>query len=218
MAVRLRLDFVSDVVCPWCVVGLKGLEAALAEVADIVEPQLTLHPFELNPDMVPEGEPIGEHVRRKYGASPEASAQNRASIAEQAAAVGFTMNMGEDSRIRSTFDAHRLLEWAHDQGRQIDLKHAMLRAHFTDNRDIADHAVLADVAAGIGLSGAEAVLASDDYAVRVRTAEAKWRAEGITAVPTLIVEDKWIIAGAHPPAAYAQALRRLAEELQRVSA
>ena len=218
MLLRLRLDFVSDVVCPWCVVGLKGLEAALAEVADVVEPVLTLHPFELNPDMVPEGEPIGEHVRRKYGASPEASAQNRARISEQAAAVGFTMNMGEDSRIRNTFDAHRLLEWAHGEGRQIDLKHALLSAHFTDNRDIADHTVLADIAADIGLSGAEAVLASDRFAQEVRAAEAKWRAEGITAVPTLIVEDKWVIAGAHPPAAYAQALRRLAEELQSVSA
>lgn len=216
--VPLRLDLVSDVVCPWCVVGLRGLELALAEVADLVEPQLTLHPFELNPDMAPEGEPIGEHVRRKYGASPEASARNRAAIAEQAAAVGFTMNMGEDSRIRNTFDAHRLLAWAHAQGRQLDLKHALLAAHFTDDRDIADHAVLTQIAAEMGLHGAADVLASDAYAADVRAAEAKWRAEGITAVPTLIVEDKWIIAGAHPPAAYAQALRRLAEEVQSVSA
>ena len=218
MPAKLRLDLVSDVVCPWCVVGLKGLKIALAEVADVVEPELTLHPFELNPDMAPEGEPIGEHVRRKYGATPEASAANRANIAAQAAAVGFTMNMGEDSRIRNTFDAHRLLEWAREQGRQLDLKHALLTAHFTDNRDIADHAVLAEIAASIGLDGAAELLTSDRYAREVRTEEARWRAEGITAVPTLIIEDKWIIAGAHPPAAYAQALRRLAAEVQSVSA
>ena len=218
MRARLRLDLVSDVVCPWCVVGLRGLEIALAEVADVVEPILTLHPFELNPDMAPEGEPIGEHVRRKYGATPEASAANRARIAEQAAAVGFTMNMGEDSRIRNTFDAHRLLEWAKEQGRQLELKHALLATHFTDNRDIADHAVLAEIAETTGLQGAETVLASDAYAREVRVEEARWRAEGITAVPTLIVEDKWIIAGAHPPAAYAQALRRLAAEVQSVNA
>ena len=218
MRARLRLDLVSDVVCPWCVVGLGGLEIALAEVADVVEPELTLHAFELNPDMAVEGEPIGEHVRRKYGATPEASAANRARIAEQAAAVGFTMNMGEDSRIRNTFDAHRLLTWAKEQGRQLDLKHALLAAHFTDNRDIADRAVLAAIAAEIGLEGAAEVLDTDRYAREVRTEEARWRAEGITAVPTLIIEDKWIIAGAHPPAAYAQALRRLAAEVQSVSA
>ena len=218
MAVRLRLDLVSDVVCPWCVVGLRGLEIALAEIADAVEPELKLHAFELNPDMAPDGEAIGEHIRRKYGASPADSARNRAAIADQAAAVGFTMNMGEDSRIRNTFDAHRLLAWAREQGRQLDLKHALLAAHFTDNRDIADHAVLAQIASGIGLDGAADILASDAYAREVRTEEARWRAEGITAVPTLIVEDKWIIAGAHPPAAYAQALRRLAAEVQSVSA
>lgn len=218
MRARLRLDLVSDVVCPWCVVGLRGLEIALSEVADVVDPVLTLHPFELNPDMVPEGEPIGEHIRRKYGATPEASAANRTRIAEQAASVGFTMNTGDDSRIRNTFDAHRLLEWARGQGRQLDLKHALLTAHFTDNRDIADRAVLAEIAAGIGIDGAAGILASDAYAPEVRTEEARWRAEGITAVPTLIVEDKWVIAGAHPPTAYAQALRRLAAEVQSVSA
>lgn len=214
----LKIDFVSDVVCPWCVVGLRGLEIALAEVAHLVEPELTLHAFELNPDMAPEGEPLVEHVARKYGATPEASAASRARIAEQAAAVGFTMNMGEDSRIRNTFDAHRLLAWAHEQGRQLELNHALLAAHFTDNRDIADPAVLAKIAAGIGLDGADEVLASDRYAREVREEEAQWRAEGITAVPTLIVEDKWVIAGAHPPGAYAQALRRLAREVQSVRA
>lgn len=127
----MKIDFVSDVSCPWCIIGLGGLEEALARVGDLVDAEITLQPFELNPDMPPEGQNIGEHIFQKYGATPEQSAANREQIRARAAEVGFTIATTPDSRIYNTFDAHRLLHWAGLEGRQLPLKHALFEAYFT---------------------------------------------------------------------------------------
>jgi predicted DsbA family dithiol-disulfide isomerase len=216
---RLTIDFVSDVVCPWCVVGLGGLEAALATLqAEGITAEVTFRPFELNPGMAPEGENIGEHIARKYGSTPEQSAANRAMITERAAEAwpGFEMRMGPDSRIWNTFDAHRLLHWAGTVGaaEQRALKEALFRAHFTDNRSLADASVLADAAAAAGLDRDKAVevLADDLYAAEVRAEEQLWRARGINAVPAVVVEGKYLISGGQPAAVFAQALRKVAGE------
>jgi len=216
----LQIDFVSDVVCPWCVVGLGGLETALgALAAEGITAEIHFQPFELNPDMAPEGENITEHIGRKYGATPEQSARNREMIRDRAAEAwsGFEMQMGPDSRIWNTFDAHRLLHWAGTVGpaEQRALKEALFRAHFTDNRPLPDAEVLTGATEAAGLDRAEAarVLEGDLYAAEVREAEALWRARGITGVPAVVVEGKWLISGGQPAAVFEEALRKIAGEV-----
>ena len=220
----LQIDFVSDVVCPWCVVGLGGLETALgALAAEGITAEIHFQPFERNPDMAPEGENITEHIGRKYGATPDQSAKNRAMIRDRAAEAwpddgkGFEMRMGPDSRIWNTFDAHRLLHWAGTVGpaQQRALKEALFRAHFTDNRPLPDAEVLADAAeaARLDRAEAEAVLADGLYAAEVRDAEALWTGRGITGVPAVVVEGKYLISGGQPAAVFEEALRKIAGEV-----
>ncbi|WP_313538289.1 DsbA family oxidoreductase [Sphingomonas sp.] len=216
----LTIDFVSDVVCPWCVIGLKGLEEALARVGDVVTAEIRFHPFELNPAMAPEGENIVEHIGRKYGARPEQSAGTRAMIRERAAALGFTMAMGDGSRIYNTFDAHRLLHWAGLVGPQRALKMALFSAYFTEGKNPGDRAVLLAAAAQAGLDAAEAgrVLDAGRYAEEVRAEEALWQSRGIQSVPAIVVDQRYLISGGQPPEAFEQALRQIAAEADRPSA
>jgi predicted DsbA family dithiol-disulfide isomerase len=211
----LKIDFVSDVSCPWCIIGLRGLEEGLARTAGAVEADITFQPFELNPQMAPEGENIGEHIAKKYGSTPEQSAANRQMIRDRAGALGFTMNGTADSRIYNTFDAHRLLHWAEIEGKQAALKHALFTAYFTDQQDPSNHEVLIAAAEKAGLDGAAAreVLSSGRYAAEVRAAEQLWQSRGINSVPAVIVEDKWLISGGQPPEAFEQALREIAAQV-----
>jgi predicted DsbA family dithiol-disulfide isomerase len=214
MTKPLKIDFVSDVSCPWCIVGLGGLETALERVGDLVEADIHFQPFELNPNMPPEGQNIVEHVGQKYGATPEQSAVNRKAIHERAASVGFTMKTNENSRIYNTFDAHRLLHWAGIVGGQKALKRALFDAYFTEGLSPADHDVLVAAAEKAGLDGAEArqVLASGQYAQEVRDAERRWQAAGINSVPAVVINDRYLISGGQPPEYFEQALRQIAAE------
>jgi predicted DsbA family dithiol-disulfide isomerase len=225
MPKTLHIDFVSDIVCPWCVVGLGGLETALEALkAEGITAQVHFQPFELNPQMPAEGENVGEHIARKYGSTPEQSAANRAMISERAAEAwpnfadgkAFDMRMGMESRIWNTFDAHRLLHWAGTVGlgEQRALKAALFRTHFTDGRALPDADVLADAAAAAGLDRAKAieVLSGHLYAAEVRAAEALWVSRGINSVPAVVVEGKWLISGGQPAAVFEQALRQMAGE------
>jgi predicted DsbA family dithiol-disulfide isomerase len=216
VAQPMTFDFVSDVSCPWCVIGLRGLELALEQVGDLVEPELTFHPFELNPTMPPGGQNIVEHVGQKYGSTPEQSRAARDMIRARAAEVGFVMAGSDQSRIYNTFDAHRLLHWARLEGRQVELKHALFEAYFTDQKSPADHAVLVAAAVKAGLDGeaARRVLDRGDYATEVREEEKLWTGRGITAVPAVIVNQRYIISGGQPPAAFEQAIRQIAAEAQ----
>lgn len=216
-AKTLHIDFVSDIVCPWCLVGLGGLTEALGRLkGEGIAAEIRFQPFELNPQMPPEGENIVDHIGRKYGATPEQSAKNRAMIAERAAEAwpGFEMRMGENSRIWNTFDAHRLLHWAGTIGmaEQRALKEALFRAHFTDGRTMTDADVLADAApaAGLDRDEAAAVLAEGRYAAEVRAAEALWVSRGINGVPAVVVEGKWLISGGQPAGVFEEALRKVA--------
>jgi len=214
MTKPLKIDFVSDVSCPWCIVGLGGLETALARVGDLVKADIHFQPFELNPNMPPEGQNIVEHVGQKYGATPEQSAVNRKVIHERAASVGFTMKTNENSRIYNTFDAHRLLHWAGIVGGQKALKRALFDAYFTDGLSPADHDVLVAAAEKAGLDGAAArqVLASGQYAQEVRDAERRWQAAGINSVPAVVINDRYLISGGQPLEYFEQALRQIAAE------
>ena len=214
MTKPMKIDFVSDVVCPWCIVGLGGLEEALAKVGDLVKADIHFQPFELNPDMRAEGQNVVEHVAQKYGATPEQSAGNRAAIHARAAEVGFEMKTGADSRIWNTFDAHRLLHWAGLEGRQAALKHALFEAHFKQGLNVSDPEVLATVAEQAGLDGAKAreVLSTGLYAGEVRAAEQFWRRQGISAVPAVVINDRYLISGGQPADAFEKALRTIAAE------
>jgi predicted DsbA family dithiol-disulfide isomerase len=216
MTQALHIDFVSDVACPWCAVGLASLERALQNLGDAVPVDLHFQPFELNPQMGPEGQDVTEHLTQKYGSTPEQQAQARAGIAQRGAAVGFDFRKEGRGRIWNTFDAHRLLTWAGEQGaaQQRALKMALLRAYHGEARNVADHAVLADVAASVGLDrkAAEDVLASDRYAREVRDAEQHWQSLGIHAVPSVIVNRRHLIQGGQPPELFERALRQLAQQ------
>lgn len=210
----LKIDFVSDVSCPWCIIGLKALEQAALQAQDAVRIDLHFQPFELNPHMGPEGQDIGEHLQEKYGASPEQSQSNRDAIAARGAALGFTFGMDKRSRIYNTFDAHRLLHWAEEQGLQRELKHALFTAYFTDGRDPSNHEVLARVAGEVGLpvEEAQALLASDRFAQEVREREQFFQRHGINSVPAIIINERHLIQGGQPVEVFEQALRQIAAQ------
>jgi len=214
MTKAMKIDFVSDVSCPWCVIGLRGLEEALDRVGDLVAADIHFQPFELDPGMPAGGQNVVEHFGEKYGASAEQSAAAREAIRDRAAGVGFTIAMSDQSRIYNTFDAHRLLHWAELEGRQRALKHALFEAYFTKGQDPGDHDVLVAAAEQAGLDPAEAseVLTSGRYAEEVRAAERLWQQRGISAVPAIVVNDRYLISGGQPPEAFEQALRSIAAE------
>ena len=210
----LKIDFVSDISCPWCAICLHALEQAAARLQGEVALDWHFQPFELNPQMGPEGQDINEHLHEKYGATPEQSQQTRAAIAERGAALGFTFQMDKRSRIYNTFDAHRLLHWAAEQGLQRPLKHALFQAYFTDGQNPGSHAVLLRAAQEVGLDAeaARAVLSSDRYAAEVREREAFYQGHGIHSVPAVIVNDRHLIQGGQPVEVFEQALRQIATE------
>lgn len=211
---RMKIDFVSDVSCPWCVIGLKSLEDALGRVAGEVQAELHFQPFELNPQMPAEGQDIGEHLAEKYGSTPEQLARNREMIRARGQELGFTFTLGARNRVYNTFDAHRLLHWAEEEGegRQLALKEALFKAYFTDGESPGSHEVLARLAGEVGLdiTRAKEILASGEYADAVREREQFYRQQGIHAVPAVIFNDKHLISGGQPAEVFEQALRQIA--------
>jgi predicted DsbA family dithiol-disulfide isomerase len=213
---RLRIDFVSDVVCPWCAIGLASLEQALARTRGEVEAELHFQPFELNPQLGAEGADVVAYLQQKYGMTAAQVAANQESIRQRGAALGFTFDMERRRRTYNTFDAHRLLHWAGEEGGQRALKHALLRAYFTDGHDVSDHDTLVGIAVGVGLPAerARAILASDTYADDVRTVERFFQQQGINAVPAVIIDRKHLISGGQPVEVFERALREIAAAKQ----
>jgi predicted DsbA family dithiol-disulfide isomerase len=212
MATQLKVDFVSDVSCPWCVIGLRSLEAALAKVKGDIAVDLHFQPFELNPQMAAEGQDIAEHIAQKYGSSPPDIERSREAIRARGAEVGFEFNMQKRGRIYNTFDAHRLLHWAEMEGKQEALKNALFAAYFTEGRDPSDHAVLVEVARKVGLDARRAatILESDEFSTDVRAREKFYTDRGIQAVPSVIINDQHLIQGGQPAEVFERALRQLA--------
>ncbi|WP_077037294.1 DsbA family oxidoreductase [Pelomonas sp. KK5] len=211
----MKIDFVSDVSCPWCVIGLKSLEQALDKLPEL-KAELHFQPFELNPKMAAEGQDIEEHLTQKYGVTSAQMQASRENIHQRGAALGFTFDMGGRSRIYNTFDAHRLLHWAGTIGaaEQKALKMALFTAYFSEGKDPSDHETLVQTAAATGLDAAKAreVLAGDAYAREVREAEATWQQHGINSVPSVIIDDRHLIQGGQPPEVFERLLRQLAEQ------
>jgi predicted DsbA family dithiol-disulfide isomerase len=213
-APQLKIDFVSDVSCPWCAIGLASLERALDQLQGQVGAQVHFQPFELNPAMPAGGQDITEHLTQKYRTTREQQQAARDAIRERGAAVGFDFRKEGRDRIYNTFDAHRLLHWAgaEDAGKQLALKKALFKAYFTDGRSPEEHGVLLDAVkeAGLDASRASEILAGDEFGQAVREQEDFYTSHGIHAVPAVIVNDRHLIQGGQPPEVFEQALRRIA--------
>lgn len=212
MTVRIKIDFVSDVSCPWCAVGLSSLEVALARLDGEIQADIHFQPFELNPDMPPEGQDTVERLSRKYGMTPEQVHSNGLAITERGREVGFTFNMDKRTHTYNTFDAHRLLHWAGLEGHQLKLKHALLKAYFTDGENPSASDVLVRLCSESGLDAERArqILDSDEYAADVRERERFFMEQGINSVPAIIMNDRHLIQGGQAPEAFEQALRQVA--------
>jgi len=208
----IRIDFVSDIACPWCAVGLSSLQLALSRLGDTVDAEIVMHPFELNPQMGEEGEDLVDHISKKYGRTPQQVAQAQDDLRQRGADVGFTF--GKRSRIYSTFDAHRLMHWAGIKGKQVELEEALLQAYHGEGKATSDHDVLVAAAESVGLDGAEArsVLQGGDYANEVRAEEEKYQSMGIQSVPSIIFNDRYLLTGAQPVEAFEKAIRQILSE------
>ncbi|MEO7159447.1 MAG: DsbA family oxidoreductase [Polaromonas sp.] len=219
MTTPLKIDFVSDISCPWCAIGLKSLDQALERVAGDITAELHFQPFELNPQMAPEGQEITEHITEKYGITPEQAHANRENIRVRGEQLGFTFSKADQpgggrSRIYNTFDAHRLLHWAglEGAGKQKALKEALFKAYFTDGQSPASHDVLVRVAGEVGLDTGKAreILASGLYSDEVRKREHFYQQQGIGSVPAVVINDRHLISGGQPVEVFEQALRQIA--------
>lgn len=208
-ATSLRIDIVSDVVCPWCVIGYHQLRLALEQTG--IAADIHWHPFELNPHIGDEGENLREHLAKKYGTSPEGSVMARERLTAMGKALGFTFNYADDMRTYNTFRAHQLVKWASGQGRQHELNMALFGAFFTDRKNVGDPAVLVETAAAVGLDRDEAQAVLDDgrYADEVRREQQFWKSQGIDGVPAVIFDQKHLATGAQGVATFASLLRQI---------
>ncbi|MEZ9327746.1 DsbA family oxidoreductase [Vibrio breoganii] len=216
MSSKIKLDIVSDVVCPWCIIGYNNLQAAINELALQDKIDIEWQPFELNPDMPAEGENLRDHVARKYGSSPEDSAGARERIATAGAEHGFQFNYFDDMKMVNTLEAHVLLDYARQHGKQTELKLRLFNAFFSEQKDVSDRAILKQELTAVGLDGDQGLLWLDKPELKneVRSQEAQWQQMGITGVPTVIFNRESAVAGAHPVENYKQILLELSKGLE----
>jgi predicted DsbA family dithiol-disulfide isomerase len=208
-APEIEIDIASDIVCPWCVIGWKQLERALAETG--VRGLVRWHPFQLHPEMGPEGEDYRQYIAAKYGLSQDAITENRARLTALGAALGFRFDYFDGMRTYNTFDAHRLLHWADGHSAKHALKMALFAAFFTERQNVSDPEVLADTVAAVGLDRTEAaaVLAGGRHADDVRTMQTVWAQNGVRGVPAMVFQRRHLVTGAQGVERYAAILRQL---------
>jgi predicted DsbA family dithiol-disulfide isomerase len=210
----LKIEIVSDVMCPWCVVGYKNLETALAELQTSIQADISWHAFELNPDMPIEGQNLAEHLMQKYGQTKAQSIENRERLTDVGKQAGFDFNFDENSIMINSFDCHRLLSWAKDHDKQTELKLALFKAHFSDKIYLNEQDALLKVVTSVGLSSEDAIalLKSNAYAEKVKTEQDKMRQLGISSVPTFIINEKYAINGGQAVETFKQALEQISRE------
>lgn len=206
----ITVDIVSDVVCPWCIIGYKKLEKAMKQFEGRAQFELAWHAFELNPNMPPEGQDVNEHLAQKYGTTPEQSKANRQRLKDAGAGLDFEFNYNDGMRMVNTFDAHRLLHWAGETGKQTALKLALFKAHFTDGKNVSDHDTLVEIADSVGLdeNRARDLLKNNLYAEDVRAVEEQWQDRFITGVPAIIFNKKFMVPGAQEPETFANIIEQ----------
>ncbi len=213
-SIPLRIDIVSDVVCPWCIIGYKQVEKALTMIDMPIAAETYWHPFELNRDMPPEGENTSEHIARKYGSTPEQGKANRQRLTDIGESLGFSFGYNENSRIYNTFKAHKLLTiTANQRGWQAQtaLKLALFTAYFQDGANVSDEDVLIEIAAAHGMDRDQAVtwLASEPLADAVRAEQQQWVDQNITGVPAIIFDQKFMVPGAQSAETFADVIRKI---------
>lgn len=212
----LQIDIISDVSCPWCIVGYRGLEKALENLQGELSAKVNWHAFELSPNMPKEGQALSEYMTERYGSTPEQQAQNREVLAQRGKEVGFEFAFSADKRIYNTFDAHRLIFWANTQGKQTELKIALFTLYFQELGDPSDHSSLLTVVEKVGLDTeqAMAILSSDKFTQEVRAEQQKYASMGITSVPSVVVNNKYLIQGGQPANVFEQTLKKISNEQQ----
>ena len=209
---RLDITFVSDVACPWCAIGLASIDKALDGLGNEIDADIRVEPFELNPDMGPDGAEVVPYLTRKYGRTPEQIAEAQARIRQRGAEAGFTF--GPRNHVWNTFDAHRMLHWAQLEGKGAELKRELLRAYHGEGRNPASPDVLLESAMAVGLDRerAKAIIEGNEFAKEVRERERYWQQQGVSGVPFVVINDKYAIEGAQPPEAFEQAFRQISQE------
>ncbi|MDB6047999.1 MAG: disulfide bond formation protein DsbA [Pseudomonas sp.] len=214
MTLPVRIDFVSDVVCPWCALGAIALEQAIANLAGEVAVELTFKPFELNPDMPAEGEHAVRHMMRKYGRSAEEVASRNEMVIARGKVIGLQFDLEKRSHFYNTFDAHRLLLWTAGEGRQVALKKILLKAYFTDGQNPSDHETLVRLAGEAKLSTTRAreILATGEFANEVRELESFYLERGINSVPAMVLNGRELVSGSQSVKEYEQIIRQMARE------
>ena len=213
MADKIKLDIISDVVCPWCIIGYKRLEQAISEMGIEHKVELEWQPFELNPDMPAEGEDLQEHITRKYGSTPEESIRSRANMSNLGEELGFKFEFFDGKRIVNTRDAHILLDYAKECRKQTELQIRLFEAYFSEGKNVSDRQILTQELQSLGLNVDEALARLDDTAVRegVQKQEAYWTGLGVSSVPTVVLNRSSALTGAQPVEAYKQVLAELIE-------
>jgi predicted DsbA family dithiol-disulfide isomerase len=212
MPAPVQIDIVSDVVCPWCIVGYLQLRQALKQTGMTATPRW--QPFELNPDMPAEGENLRDHIMRKYGSTAEQSQTARHNLTALGADLGFAFNFSDDSHMVNTFAAHQLLDWAESQDHQHALKLALFKAYFTDGLDVSDHNILVGIATAVGLKPEDArtVLTTKEYADSTREKQQFWTSRGIQGVPAMVFSGKYLVTGAQGADTYANVLQQCVQD------
>jgi len=210
----LRIDIVSDVVCPWCIIGYKQLQRALAQIEGRFTVDIHWQPFELNPQMPPRGQELREHIALKYGTTPEQSRGARSRLTELGASLGFSFDYFDGMRIYNTFLAHQLLHWAAHTGKQTELKLALFEAFFSRRENVGDPNMLALIATRAGLDQQQAleVLESGRYAREVRREQARWLDQEVHAVPMFYFNNSFPVPGAQEAQTFVRVLEKLGEK------
>ena len=209
MKEKLKIDIVSDVVCPWCTVGYKRLEKAIIELGVEDQVEIEWQPFQLNPQMPVEGQNVDEHLIEKYGSTPEQLKGSKAQLVEAGEALGFTFDYFDDMRMVNTFEAHVLLEYAKEFGKQTELKMRLTTAFFSERKDVSKHEVLKQALLEVGLNAEEALARLQDKEKRseVTNKEAYWKSLGVNSVPTVVFDRKSAVTGAQPVEVFKQVLQ-----------
>jgi predicted DsbA family dithiol-disulfide isomerase len=210
---KIKIDIVSDVVCPWCTIGYKRLEKAISELGIQDQVEIEWQPFELNPNMPAEGQNIQEHIAEKYGSTLEQQKESQQRMVEAGAELGFTFDYFDEMRMANTFEAHILLEYAKDFGKQTDLKMRLTKAFFSERKDVSKRAILKEALLDVGLNAEEALtrLDSDEERYEVRSKQDYWKNSGVNSVPTIVFNRKSAVTGAQPVDVFKQILNEVLE-------
>jgi predicted DsbA family dithiol-disulfide isomerase len=210
-AMKLEIDIVSDVVCPWCIIGYRQLRKALDMMPGEFEVHIRWHPFELNPNMPEDGQDVSEHLAQKYGTSPEQSQAARSRLTSLGDSLDFKFDYSPGMRMVNTFRAHQLLHWAAEQGLQTRLKLALFEAFFSNREDVNDVEVLVEVAQSVGLSGDQAreLLSSGRYENEVRKEQQYWLDQEVHAVPAFVFNNQHSVPGAQEAETFVRMLKKI---------